>query len=274
MHPAPPLPFPRSVTCASALNRCAIPGIDWCVNPYVGCAHACVYCYAACMDHAGDRDQPWGRYLDARTNVAEALERQVRNGRTGKVVFSSVTDAYQPAEEALKLTRNCLSVLRGTGLAPRILTKSDRVVRDIDVLREFGGLLGDSRPMVGVSISTLDEDLAAVLEPGAPSPARRLAALSKVAEAGIRTWVFVAPVIPGLGDSPEAFEALVRSARHHGAAEIDFDLLNPYPGAVQRLRETIHDERPDLEPVLAAGLAMGAGWRERTRRVFRAILGA
>jgi DNA repair photolyase len=252
-------------TCHSALNRSGIPGADWCLNPYSGCTHACVYCYASFMKRFAGRTDPWGTYVEAKANIADVLGRELRRPRSGTVLLCSVTDAYQPAEASAGLTRACLSLLAGSGLSVSILTKSDRVLGDLDLLRSFGGLLGDAGAKVGFSVTTLSDDLAAILEPGAPPPSRRLAALEALSAAGIPTWVFLAPALPGIADTPARIAAMERVFRRHGAREVEVDPLNFYPASVRHL----HDALAPAEPALAAALRDAArdpaAWRARFR---------
>jgi DNA repair photolyase len=180
-------------------------------------------------------------------------------------MMASVTDAWQPAESVHGLTRAALRVLAGTGLAPRVLTKSDLVVRDIDLLRSFGGLLGDTAASVGFTLTTLDDRLARVLEPGAAPPSRRLAALSRLATAGIRTWVFVAPILPGLTDDPDAIARVAAAARARGATEVESDPMNFYPGAVAAVRAVAEAAGPGPAAAFRAAARDPSGWRDRVR---------
>jgi DNA repair photolyase len=253
-------------TCQSALNRSRIPGADYCVNPYLGCAHACVYCYAAFMMRFSHHSGQWGSFVDAKDDVAEVLARQTRRRRRGTVMLSSVTDAYQPAEHDLGLTRACLGVLAEAGLGLSILTKSDLVLRDVDLLLHARGLLRTTEVTVGFSIVTLSDDLAALLEPGAPPPSRRLEALRALSDAGVGTWVFIAPVIPGLTDSRAEVRALAKKARAGGAREVEIDPLNFYPAAVGRLGALIREHRPAAFRAFRAAAGAPKRWREQARR--------
>lgn len=226
------------ITCRTALNPSKIPGADWCLNPYRGCSHACVYCYAGCLAQKRGEGENWGSFVQVKMNFDERLVAQVRRPKRGTVLLSTVTDAYQVAEERYGLTARCLTVLGFSDLRVSILTKSDLVLRDLALLRSL------PETVVGFSITTVDDGLAALLEPGAPSPSRRLAALRDLAHAGIRTWVFVAPVIPGLNDAPEDLIAIYRAARAAGASEVEFDPFNFYPLAVRQVRELIDRCRP------------------------------
>lgn len=247
------------------MNKSGIPGVDFAVNPYVGCTHACVYCYASFMKRFTGHPEPWGTYVEAKVNVAEVLGRQLRRPKTGHVLLSSVTDAWQPAEATCGLARACLEALAGSGLSVGVLTKSELVLRDLDVLRAFRDVLGAWRLSVGFTVTTLDDDLARLLEPGAPPPSARLAALEQLARAGVPTWVFVAPVLPGLTDAPDALAALEAEARRRGAGRVEVDPFTFYPAAVAGLRAVVEAHRPDARRVFEAACQRPEAWRAWVR---------
>lgn len=194
----------REIRAKSILTKSNIPGADFCVNPYVGCAHGCRYCYARFMKRFTGHDEPWGEFVDVRVNAVELLHKRLVSMRDqgGLVLVGTVTDAYQPLERKYELTRGILRELAASSFDVTVLTKSDVVVRDVDVLADF------ERCEVEFSITGVDERVAAALEPGAASPARRLAALRKLHEAGVATRVFVSPILPGLTDLRAVFEAV------------------------------------------------------------------
>ncbi len=253
-------------TCKTALGRSGIPGMDWCLNPYVGCTHGCVYCYASFIEKFNRRPEPWGKWVEPRSNIARVLAGELSKPRSGRVQVSSVTDAWQPLEREAGLTRDCLKVLAGSGLDVSILTKSDLVARDVDILASFGGLLGDGSVRVGFSVCTLSDELAALIEPGAPPPSRRMAALKALSAAGVRTWVFIAPALPGISDTPGSIAAIEEMARCNGAAEVDVDPLNFYPDAVRGLLRALSPTRPDLAEAVRAAASNPGRWCSRFRR--------
>ncbi len=181
------------ITCKTALVRSKIPGVDFVVNPYLGCAHGCRYCYAAFMGryarhHPG---APWGSYVEVKANLVEVLGRELaRRRQPGVALFASVCDAYQPVEARFRLTRGCLELLRQHGWGVDILTKSPLVTRDLDLLKTF------TRASVGFSLTTDSEEVRRLLEPGAPPLARRLDALRELSRAGVSTWAFLGPLLP------------------------------------------------------------------------------
>lgn len=204
--------FAREVQCRSVLNRSGIPGVAYCLNPYGGCPHGCVYCYARFMARYRKPPAPWGSYLDVKINTAAVLEKQLAKARPGTVLLSSVSDPYPAAEARYGLTRAALELLAAHRFPVSVLTKSDGVLRDIDVLGRFPR----EECEVGFTIASLDERVCRIFEPGAPSPLRRLQALRAVRRAGVRTWVFIAPLLPGLSERtlPALLAAAAESADH------------------------------------------------------------
>jgi len=221
----------REVEARSILNRSGIPGVDWAVNPYVGCQHACVYCYASFMKRFTGHAAPWGRFVDVKVNAPALLAHRLRRPLPpgSQVLLSSVTDPYQPAERHYAVTRRCLEALAAAGACVSILTKSDLVVRDLDIIAS--GREWDA----GFTVTTLDAAWAAAFEPGAPPPRRRLAAAAAAARRGVKTWAFFGPVLPGVSDGPAAVAEMFSALAACGVREVLVDRLNPYPGPWARV---------------------------------------
>lgn len=249
------------VRCRDALSKCGIPGLDLGLNPYVGCAHACAYCYASFMQRFTGHEEPWGAFVDVKEGLAEALGRQVRRLKAGTVMMSSVTDAWQPIEATEGSSRRCLRLLAASPLNVSILTKSDLILRDLDVLSAFCDLFGEPRLKVGFSIPTRSDEMASWLEPGAPPPSRRLDAIEALSDAGIPTWVFVAPLLPGLADSRADVSALAEEARRRGAREVQADPMNFYPAARHRMETLIAIHRPSALPAWRDAAGHAVDWR-------------
>lgn len=232
----------KEKTCKSALNKTGIPGYRYCLNPYAGCSHGCCYCYASFMCRFTGHSEPWGNFVDVKVNFPLILKRQLERGKTteGSILIGTVTDPYQPLEAGYCLTRSCLEVLSHYPFFEiEILTKSSLVVRDIALLRKF------SRRSVGFTITTVDDRAARVLEPGASLPSLRLAAARELSEAGIPVWVFIAPLLPGVGDTDGALSGLFSALHQAGVREVMVDKLNPYPSVLHRLKETYRRYFPD-----------------------------
>jgi len=183
-------PVLREIRAKSILSKSRIPGATYCVNPYVGCAHECRYCYASFMQRFTGHAEPWGSFVDARVNAAEVLERQLGRAKPGAVMLSSVTDAYQPVEERYRLTRQCLEALLRHRFPVDILTKSPLVLRDLDLLEGAKGVA------VGLTVTTDDDRVRQAFEPGAPPIQARVEALRELRRRGVPTYVFVGPILP------------------------------------------------------------------------------
>ncbi len=206
-------------------------GFRYSINPYRGCMHACAYCYARpTHEYLGfgagtDFDRKIVVKREAAALLREAFDKKSWKGE--RVVFSGVTDCYQPIESKLGLTRACLEVCLAYRNPVGIITKSALIERDIDVLAALARV---TQLYVGISLPFLDPARARALEPYAPSPAVRLRTMERLAAAGIEVGVSVAPVIPGLSD--EELPAILAAARDHGAKSAGFVLLR-LPGAVK-----------------------------------------
>lgn len=178
------------IEAKSALTRSRIPSLDFCLNPFLGCGHGCRYCYADFVLRFRKRKERWGAFVDVKVNVPELLERELRRVRPGKVSISTVTDPYQPLERKYRLTRRSLELLLEHERPISILTKSDLVTRDLDLLSQFEVC------QVGLTITTDDEKIKKLFEPGSPTVARRVEALRRLKEAGIETYAFIGPLLP------------------------------------------------------------------------------
>lgn len=185
--------FTRNVVTASDLPVC-----DYSINPYIGCEHACKYCYACFMKRFTGHTEPWGQFLDVKNWTPIRPERYA-----GKEIFiGSVTDPYQPQEEIYGRTRLILEQLRGSGARISIATKSDLILRDLDLIASF------PEARVSWSVNTLDEEFRADMDRAAPIE-RRLAAMKAFHDAGVRTTCFISPIFPQITDA----KAIIERAR-------------------------------------------------------------
>jgi len=184
----------REIKARSILSKSQI--YDYTINPYVGCLHACTYCYARFMKRFTGHREPWGEFIDVKVNAVELLKRAIVKAKPGTVWVSGVCDPYQPVEREYRLTRGCLEVLVEHDWPVTVQTRSPLVVRDIDVLAGKNGV------EVGMSITTADESFRKIFEPGAPSIRERIKALETLHAAGIKTFAMIAPVLPGAGQLP------------------------------------------------------------------------
>jgi DNA repair photolyase len=179
----------REIFAKSILSKSQIQ--DYAINPYVGCSHSCRYCYAAFMRRFTGHKEKWGEFVDIKVNAPELLAREIKRKRMGRVWVSGVCDPYQAAEKRYKLTVRCLEILLEQQWPVTIQTKSSLVLRDIEILEKFKHI------EVGFSITTADEKIRKIFEPGASPIKERLQALDMLHSRGIRTFVMIAPILPG-----------------------------------------------------------------------------
>ena len=235
------------IAAKSALNRVRGMGFHWSLNPYQGCIHQCVFCYAR-KTHAYrklDGVREWGSALVVKVNIVSVLRAELAkpSWRNEHVAIGTATDPYQALEGRYRLMRGALAALRDARTPFNIITRSPLIVRDLDLLAACSRRAEVS---VAVSIATLDRDLAHEIEPTVAPPGQRLRAVRALAEAGVRVGVAVAPVLPEITDAPDALAAVVRAATDAGASHVWHSTLNL--GEVTRdayfafLRET----RPQL----------------------------
>jgi DNA repair photolyase len=207
----------------SLLNRCTgsrMP-FTWTINPYRGCEFACKYCYARYTHEFMEmRDGiEFEQKIYAKQHAADLLRQELRSVKPGEdIAIGTATDPYQPIEKKLEITRSILQEMaRHSGLELGIVTKSAMVARDTDLLQDIGR---SNQISVSFTITTMDADLARILEPRAPRPDLRLQALRKLRGAGIRAGVICAPVLPGITDSPRQLESVVKAAAKARASHI------------------------------------------------------
>ena len=214
----------KRVRVSQALVRSGLYDLDYALNPYAGCEHGCLYCYARAYTRYRDAAESWGEIVYVKENIVEVLAREARHRKPGVVGVSTITDPYQPIEREEMLTRKCLQVLLSAGFHVSIQTKSDMVTRDLDILHEHR-----KRVDVGFTITTLDNGTAALIEPRAPPPSLRARALKEVASAGLETWVFLGPIIRGVNDSEGNIRRIARLAADTGST-LYYDYLRIRPG--------------------------------------------
>lgn len=222
----------RLVECKNAISRSLLPGLDWAINPYRGCAHACRYCYAQDVTRF-EMNKDWGDVVEAKINIVSRLRKELEKGAEGVYGIGTVTDPYQPAERMYELTRGCLTLLKRANAEVSILTKSDLVLRDLDLLAGWDGA------EVGISIGCLDDGVAAITEPSACPPSKRIEILAELTRAGVSSYLMAAPIIPGVCDSEESLKGLVARAGEVGVRKIIWDVFNPKPLATSRLNRAL-----------------------------------
>jgi DNA repair photolyase len=205
--------------------------LDYTINPYYGCSHACIYCYVPSL--IGITYDEF-RVAEPKENIIEVLRKEIRKKKRGLVGISTATDAYQPLEKKHMLTRKILEILQMYGFPVDVQTKSTLVLRDIDILKKF------DYASVGITITTLNEEIARKWEPLAPSPHKRLEAAKKLVENGIYTYIFFGPVFPLMKreEARYAIEEFINA----GIREIVVDKLHVKKGIEENIRKAFPQE--------------------------------
>jgi DNA repair photolyase len=225
----------REIECKTALSSSSLPGLDYSLNPYRGCQHNCAYCYVPNVLRLPRVE--WGNFVEARKNMPLILSKELKKKKPGVVGISTVTDPYQPVEKKYKLTRFCLEQLLRYDFPVCIQTKSNLILRDIDLISKV------KHAEVMFSIATLNDTERKLLEPFSPPIDERLNAMRKCNDSGIKTTVFFGPIYPTI--KIEDLEKIINTFVENGAEEIIFDKFNLKPG----IRENI-ECRISIHPVI------------------------
>ncbi len=221
-----------TIPVKSWLSKSKIPGADYAINPYVGCPHKCLYCYAEYMRKFSGHTENWGDFLDVKIPQTPLPLAQLYHTR---VLLSSVTDPYNPFEKKYELTRRALTELAAAQAYVTVLTKSALVLRDVDILTQLPAC------EVSFSFAAAEDELRLRLEPGASSIKEKIRALRMLHENNISTAVMIAPILPQLTD----WKKIIDLTRPYTRA-YRFDRLNMRPFLLKRILDFIEIYKPDL----------------------------
>jgi DNA repair photolyase len=217
------------------------------INAYRGCRHACTYCFARpTHEYLGlDTGRDFERRIVVKVNAAERLPRELEapTWKGDTIAMGTNTDPYQPAEGNYKLTRSLIEVLSARCNPFSILTKSSMILRDIDLLVEASQL---TEVGIALSIGTDEDEIARLTEPGAAPPSKRLETVARLAAAGLRPSVLMAPILPGISDGEEQVRRLTRACLDAGAHHVTPILLHLRPGVREHYMGWLEEARPDL----------------------------
>jgi len=244
-----------SVSCKTALSLSKLPGLKYSLNPYMGCEHGCIYCYSRAIFRDREMAVNWGKFVNAKQNIAEILSNEIKRKPRGVVGVSTVTDPYQPMESKMQLTRKCLEILAKHNFPTSIQTKSILVLRDIDIIKP-------KKFDVGVTITTMDRDLAMKLEPRASPPDARAHVLEELAPRGFETWIFLGPIIPEINDSKESIAQVIEVAKKT-KSKLMYDKLNLKQWVLESMTPFLEQEKRGLIQRLPAILSAKSDyWRK------------
>lgn len=228
----------KEILCKTLLSPCGLPEFEYSMNPYTGCGHGCVYCYARFMGKYSHPGEPWGSFVDVKTNSPEIAKKDLGRNKPGRIFFSSVTDCYQPLEAKYLLSQGVLKAIKDYSYPVSILTKSSLVQRDIKLIS------GIKNCDLGMTICFADERDRKVWEPGASPIQERLDTLRLFSEAGVKTYSFFGPILPGISDKnlPELFGKFAGT----GVPEVIVDRLNIKSGNLEPILRTVKERYPEL----------------------------
>ena len=222
----------KHIAVNSLLTKTQVPAGDYVINPYVGCPHKCLYCYAEFMKRFTNHEEAWGDFLDVKVCTKKI---NVERLQDKTVVISTVTDAYNPFERKFERTREILKQFVNTKARIEILTKSDLVLRDQDLFAQIPNI------KIGISLNTLDDGIRKVLEPGASRIQNRINAIKTLNDAGFDTYIFLSPMFPGISD----FKAILEECKTY-TRKFYFENLNLRGVYRPRIMNYIRKYHPDL----------------------------
>jgi DNA repair photolyase len=225
----------KEIKTKSIIVKSNLPDADFVINPYVGCTHGCKYCYARFIKRFTGHIEPWGSFIDVKTNGPDLIPKNTNKYRGKSIIISSVTDPYQPIERKYKLTRKILERLIPLQPHLDLITKSDLVVRDIDLLKEFKNC------MVTLSFSITDEKLRKQIENLSSPPEQKINALKELHKAKIPTALFTSPIFPQITD----WEEIINKTKSF-VDEYWFENLNLYPSIKSGIFIFLRKNKPEL----------------------------
>jgi DNA repair photolyase len=226
----------RYIKCKTALSISKLPGLDYSLNPYVGCQHNCSYCYAPNILKINR--EKWGKDIGIKLNIPLILSKELKQKKKGIIGISTVTDPYQPIEKEFQLTRYCLEQLIKYDFPIHIQTKSSIINRDIDIISKF------PNPEIMVSIATINDEERKIFEPCSSSIKERLEILSNFSEIGIKTSVFFGPIYPTI--TKEDLMKILEIFIDFNVKEIMLDNLHLKKGIWRNIQLNL-DNNPNLK---------------------------
>jgi DNA repair photolyase len=238
----------RMKEAKNLIVRSNIPETDYVINPYTGCQHGCIYCYAEFMKRfTNHKSEKWGKFLDIKQFDFSKIKPHKYDDKS--ILLSSVTDPYLPLELKYKNTRKSLKALLGTEADITILTKSKLAERDIDLFQQFKNF------KVGISISTLDEKFSDIIEPVASKPQERLELIKTLHKEGIKTYIFISPFFPEITE----YRKIINTSREYTDYYM-FENLNFRPHNIKRIYKVIKQNYPELVKVYKQFKKVPANW--------------
>lgn len=209
----------KEVLCHNALTPSGISGMDYSLNPYIGCEHSCIYCYATFIRKWREHKEAWGKIIEVKINLLEKLRKELKRKR-GVIVVGTIADPYQPIELEYQLTRKSIEILKEYNCEIEILTKSHLILRDLAILKDVKNL------SVEITLTTLNERVRKIFEPKASSIEERKKTIESLVKNGIYTTIFFGPILPYFSDKEKEIKKMFDFGKEIGVKEIICDALN------------------------------------------------
>ena len=261
----------QEIQAKSIATPTKVPSADFVINPYTGCAFACMYCFASFMGRfVGESNQNWGNYVYVKTNAVELMQhdilRLMKRNPHPRIAISTVTDPYQGVEKKYRLARGILQTFADHDYQGRvgILTKSPMVLDDLPTLEVIPNV------EVGITITSSDDKLSRFLEVAAPSASARLRTLKALNEAGIATYVFIGPLMPHMQHKPELLEKLFVEIKATGTSKVKIEYLNLPKHVRRRMDSVIEQESAEIQAVYQT--SQTEDYRETLEPIVRGLL--
>ncbi len=227
----------------TAISKSNLPELDYAVNPYSGCQHRCIYCFAIDFTRIDEARENWGRAVYVKTNLIDVLRNQIKGMKRGITGFSTVTDAYQPVEAKYRLTRQAVKLVLENGFRVTVQTKSPLAARDIDIFAQHRGTLD-----IGVTLTTLDRKKALEIETQTPAPSQRVKLLEKLHNDNLKTWIFIGPIIHGFNDSLDEIQEIFEIAKGTDS-RIIYDYYSSYKNSSEFMKREFTEQHLDIETI-------------------------
>jgi DNA repair photolyase len=235
----------KEIICKNALSKSGLPGLEYALNPYVGCMHQCVYCYAPGILHLNQKN--WKTIVSVKRNLPLLLSKEIKQKKKGTIGISTVTDPYQPIENTYHVTRYCLEILVKQDFPICIQTKSDLILRDKDLISRCKNV------EVMVSIGTINDKHRKILEPGSSSISQRINILKTFANLKVKTSVFFGPIYPTI--KSEEISDIIDVFLDCKVDEIMIDSLHFKKEIISSLKDITHSNKefqryqPNFHPI-------------------------
>lgn len=209
----------KEIICKSALTKSGVSGMTFSLNPYIGCEHSCIYCYATFIRKWRDHKEEWGKIIEVKINICEQLRKEIKRKR-GIVCIGTIGDPYQPIELKYSLTRKAIEILKEYNIEFEILTKSHLILRDLTILKDY------PKATCEITLTTLNDKVRRIFEPKASPVKERMRAVEFLIKNNIYTVLFFGPILPYFSDKEEEIRKIFNFGREVGVKEILCDSLN------------------------------------------------